>query len=197
MSILNAHIRRDRALIAVDTFCKLTTPLSDEPIFLEVSKAVPFVHANAVLAGRGDHTVLLEVAQRMTLTLSDMQIEDMADSLPHLANSLQPRSVFSPTELLVVGWSRREKRILAARCEQMVERKPFHLTSRDEWDELGPDMGLTDMPAHGSLPEMGMLARRQVSWHLERFPDEAIGGRLVLIEIGRATMIVRDGGPLQ
>lgn len=196
MSILNAHIRRDRALIAVDTLCKLKTPLSDEPIFLEVSKAVPFVHANAVLAGRGDHTVLLEVAQRMNLTLSDMQIEDMADSLHHLANSLQPRPVFSPTELLVVGWSRREKRILAARCEQTVEGTAFRVTSREEWDELGPDMGLTAMPAISTLSEMGMLARRQVAWHRERLPDEVIGGRLVLIEVGNSTMTMRDGGSL-
>jgi hypothetical protein len=55
MTILNVSISPERALVAVDVAG--TMPGATQP--LRMSKLIPFVHSNVVIAGRGNYGVML------------------------------------------------------------------------------------------------------------------------------------------
>lgn len=194
MSILNVYVSDQRALIAVDDRTRIHGPLS-EPVTCSHRKLITLVHANAVLAVRGELMIFAAVAAGLLAAPRTLVIEDVLQLLPELADDAAAvRPWFTPTEFVAVGWSSSAGKIVGGHCLHACEADRF--TMQPLGSMVAPNMGwdsLDRLPPLTNEAGMAALARRQVQLHRESIPEETgIGGRLRVAEVTRGCVSLRE-----
>lgn len=216
MSLLNIYLAAHRALVGVDTACGLVPGQSMEDwcaanapgqrLPAELSKLWPIAHAGAVIACRGTALFGLEVFCAASMLPSVDAIEDgMGELLKHIgaANDARQAAAHMPDsfryakqEIALVGWSQREGAMIATVWEReagagqrfvvdQVDR--FAAPWETEWGEA-----IEPRTDHDML----QLARAQVPRFRAAHPGAPIGGRLIVAEVMRGAVAVREVGQL-
>jgi len=195
MSLLNCWVGDDRALVSVDT----TGLFLHNGSRREVSKMIPHVAANVVLAGRGHINFLRcvsdplfafgldfdEICTNMPDSLR-LSYQHMVDTAPAFAGVAE----WTAQEVVVVGWSRERNRMCAVAYTQSTWSSQFSAAQVEAsvapWL---PEMGQHPEPTDAATHER--IARAQMRYCLEKDAEAVIGGRLLLAEITRHTLSVR------
>lgn len=216
MSLLNIYLAAHRALVGVDTACGLVPGQSMEDWCAanapgrkppaEMSKLWTITHAGAVIACRGTALFGMEVFCAASMLPSVDAIEDgMGELLKHIgaANDARHAAAEAPDELrfaaqqiALVGWSQREGAMIATVWERaagpgqrfvvdQVDR--FTAPWETEWGEA-----IEPRTDHDML----QLARVQVYRFGAIHPGAPIGGRLIVAEVTRGAVAVREVGQL-
>lgn len=199
MSLLVAWATPDRAVLAVDTWGKDGLEPS---LGIPMSKVQIIPHAHCALAVRGfnaygvglswilqsprpfeDFDQLLDLLQPTLEVLRMRVIENMPAGLDARDASAQ---------LAIVGWSRRQQRMLAKRCEitthghgQFEVRDIEHVLVAPWEDEMGE-------PPDPSQPGgLEALARIQVEWLRRKHGPNDGGGELLTVTLTQRDMLVR------
>ena len=208
MSILNAHIARDRALVCTDTLLWLEGD-SDPGAYRHGSKAFVLAHANAVCAGRGSHLALLTIwASLAALPASDF------DSLAGAFTPALGEAAFGlhakwradqgiPAELpaaaagmsaLLVGWSEAAGRMVGIKLNRCPDSHEWTMRHSDAWGpwtcapwepELGPSV-----PPLSTVEEMLDCAAQQLKWSVDNAHPASLSSRVVLTELERDRMTI-------
>lgn len=202
MSLLNVHIKPARALIAVDTQAQVFG--SDGRT--EASKLLLMPHLNIVMAARGDlafFSMVFSCAHRSPANHDfDQLAADMSDSLPVILKQhgvamstwgIDPCGVES--EICIVGWSRKLCRMAGMTYERWPGQQEFTTTEIDPW-RIGPNAQWSTTPAVDTIEAMQSVARDQVKFMRKHHPQAAIGGRLLVAELTRDAMTIREAGTL-
>lgn len=197
MSILNFHISKDRALIAVDSMSG--GPAGER---IEVNKMMPFALGNFVLAGRG-HPGMLAFASTLGFQTAG-DFDSTADSMPALLaegfqifmNLSRKMGVNDATlweqEIALVGYSEHRQSMVGLHYHRKTIDGPFEL---QEVDGTCLSPGAECFP-RGPLPEpifladMQSVSQRQTEYMTRNCPHVATGGRLVFAEIHRGSMTI-------
>lgn len=215
MSLLNLYLAAHRALVGVDTAMGLhpdsgaqawaqTQDRSALPA--EVSKLYPIAHSGALLAGRGTIPFFLDVVAGASMVETFDQLEDRMPALLRQVAEIDAARVaavplpehvkFPRREILLVGWSAREGSMVAThyQCEGGAG-APFEAEAIDllqsPWEaEQGP--AVEPRTDHDML----QLARAQVSYARANYPGAPIGGRLIVAEVTRGAVAVREVGQI-
>ncbi len=191
MSILNIWVEPHRVLMCADTITDLP-----EGGFAAVSKMMPLVHLNCILAGRGHLSFFA-----LLFTLCRAKFEDfdvLSAAMPSVANSAiallknaggadaltDPQASLEEQYIVLAGWSEEAHRMVAHefRCE--AENGGFIRTPIPQW-YISPwsECIARQNPAPKDINAMEKLAREQLELYKERFPNAAAGGRLIAAEI--------------
>jgi hypothetical protein len=187
MSLLNAWISPTAAIVAVDT-----DGVGQDGARMPSSKLLPIPHLNAVLALRGQSALLSFVFVRC-ISSGFETFDQLADALPAMLIEAEDsvddeHLVDGPqigNELLAVGWSDRKG--------QMAGRQFVKRGDMTEFSET--DAAFHVSPWHASLQRqkiepqaLDQIARAQVRWMRETFPNAACGGTLVVCSLNRKAM---------
>lgn len=184
MSLLNAWISKDRGLIAVDT-----EGMDHTGARFPFSKLIPLVHANTVVAARGDRYYLARFYQYFYLTIDHAVASDYdsiaANSLLALASVNQhcrdPSAADTPYHVVVAGWSPARERMQGVSFEGST-----HSVDVDVQDlgQIASPAGCIEKPMvlsdHGTMLR---LARLQAPWL--RKAGAPGGGDLVIAEVSK------------
>lgn len=204
MSIVNAWVLPDRALVGVDT----ERGSLNSTTISQCSKMVPLPHINGILAGAG-HCLFFGMCVGVCVNEGgdfDQLVEKIPAELPRIfgqfvagLRSLGGESFLADAahqQLIFVGWSRKLRRF--AGWEYLQERRMAGF----KCDAIEPG---SICPWHESLPElpdpktpeaMLALARAQKEMAGEQFPGRAIGGRFIVAELTAGGMSIREIGRL-
>lgn len=194
MSILNVWIEPEVALVGVDT---ATSLIGNDGTMLEYSKMFPIVHANTVVAGRGN-SIFLSTLFVMCNGRGDFDslVEEMPLLLQLAFDQIKDLPLLAPPEgidrqmIVLVGWSSKLGRVAGrdfiqedrARGFVAGEITPHHLAP---WDE-----SFAVLPDPKTAQDMLTLYRAQVSFMRENAPQAAAGGRLIVARIARQGMTI-------
>ncbi|MDO8248948.1 MAG: hypothetical protein Q7T78_04425 [Rhodoferax sp.] len=192
MSIVNVWLSPTRALVAADTHTKnvLTGKIS------EGSKMLALPHAGAVIGHRG-HNVFLSTVFSLSTQRSDVvDFDTLCAAMPDMLQTthnfiysnlpVDQRDSMAAQEFLIVGHSggRISCKVFARQDMQLgfIEsdiEDPGYVGCWDmDWGYPPEDIG---------TPEgMSALVQIQTKKHREMYPNEAIGGRLLLAEVTQA-----------
>lgn len=216
MSLLNIYIAAHRALVGVDTACGLVPGQSMEDWCAanapglkppaELSKLWSIAHCGAVIACRGTVLFSMEVFGAASMLPSVDAIEDgMGELLEHIgaANDARQAAAETPYELrfaaqqiALVGWSRREGSMIATVWERAAG--PGQRFVVDQVDRFAApwetEWGAAIEPRTDH--DMLQLARAQVPRLRAAHPGAPIGGRLIVAEVTRGAVAVREVGQL-
>lgn len=190
MSLLNVWVEPGRALVAVDTETKTEHGRRDS------SKLVVLPAERMVLACRGNLYVLHAIVQPI-LGLAGGLDGVLELGLPELCNYIAAEQVglggnFAEAEVVIVGWSAREQRIVGHACVRGAQEPNFKLMRIDPW-RLGPHAGWQKAPPLPDCEEhMEAIARTQVRYMRQNHPDCAIGGRLLIAAVSEDAISVRS-----
>lgn len=217
MSLLNIYLAAHRALVGVDTACGLLPGQSMEEWCAanapgqkppaELSKLWPIAHAGAVIACRGTALFGLQVFGAASMFPSVDAIEDnMGDLLKrigaasdasHQAAQMPEELRHAKQEIALVGWSQREGSMIATVWEHVAG--PGHTFEVDQVDRFAApwetEWGEAIEPRTDH--DMLQLARMQVSRFRVAHPGAPIGGRLMVAELTRDQITVRQVGELR
>lgn len=213
MSLLNLYLAAHRALVGVDTAMGLHPDPEVQPwaqtqdcsaLPAHVSKLYPIAHSGALLAGRGTIPFFLDVVGMASMVETFDQLEDRMPALlrqvaaidaARVASAPLPDHVkFPKRQILLVGWSQREGAMVATLYEcqagqgQTFEAEPVDLLQAP-WDA---EQGQAIEPR--SDHDMLQLARVQVSYVRATQPGAPIGGRLIVAEVTRGAIALREVG---
>lgn len=216
MSLLNIYLAAHRALVGVDTACGLMLGQSVEAWCAanssgqkppaELSKLWPIAHAGAVIAFRGTPLFGLEVLCAAAMLPSVDAIEDgmgellklisAASDARHAAAQVPDEIRHAKQEIALVGWSEREGAMIATLWERQAgPGKSFFVDQVDRyaapWE---PEWGEAIEPCTDH--DMLQLARVQVSRFRVDHPGAPIGRRLMVAEVTRGCVIVRQAAQL-
>lgn len=196
MSLVNVWISPDRALVGVDT-----EGVTLDGTHNEVSKMIPLVHANLVLATRG-HMGFLNALFGTSYAVGgdfDAIVEKMPMILSYAFNHLMSQASsagvadqgnFDRQDAFIVGWSRKHCRMLGMSYSQETAKDGFTGREIDSWC-VSPweDPGV--MPPIPNTPEvLKEVARTQASFASDPRSEAAVGGRLLVAEITRDGIII-------
>lgn len=194
MSIFQAWIEQDRALVAVDTNGYKSNGGQSEMLKLAV---LPL--ANAVMACRGSQLAFFQVLAQAWLVPGHNSFDKLVAALPSLiawAGEQFPASVpddAAQCELHLVGWSDAQQRM--AGLSYLIDLKAKTAEHGGEMgrNRIGP--GSTRQTPKEFDDDVAMtLARQQLAWLEANAPDEVTGGRLLVAEIRRGSIETRDLG---
>lgn len=194
MSIVNVLVDRDRAVVAVDTQVLVQVDHEHPPTMGHMSKMLPLVHVNTVLASRGDPRFMLHAFSTLNPICDDaMGVDFIADLLPTLLNAelrvVPPEVLGQSHEVYAVGWSKATGHARGVRCFRPVGGE---FTLQEVGESIGPDLGLGSVPPIRWPDQMTKVARRQVALQRDAFPDAAIGGRLLQATITERGMTIEN-----
>jgi len=192
MSLLDVWATHAEAIMAVDS-----DGVGTDGDRLPASKLLPIPHLNAALGLRGQLAFLQLIFLRV-LSLGFETFDDLADFMPAIlaeADSLTPAGLIvdahgalAGNELVACGWSHRHKRMVALQCVKHGDMPAFFVQ--------GVDRHVS--PWHASMQGIRIapqavdkLARAQVSWMRETFPNAACGGKLIVCRLTRNAMTLR------
>lgn len=198
MSLLNSWIAPEKALIACDT-----QVIDRHGVRSELSKLIPLVHANLILATRGHIDFLSLVFIQCNVTPCDF--DWVSDRMPQVLdhsfecliaagrlNGFTDLSVFDKQSILMVGWSK-------SRCQMHGK---FYLQETPKTGFIGQDVNSYCVnpwePNRGSpvVPngkaELEQLALAQIHFMRRTWPDAACGGRLLIAELDRKGMTIEE-----
>lgn len=216
MSLLNIYVAAHRALVGVDTacgllpgqtledWCTVNAPGQSPPA--DLSKLWPIAHAGALLAFRGTALFGLQVFCAASMLPSVDAIEDSmgellgrigeADDARHAAAGVPDDISCAKQEVALVGWSQREGAMVATVWERQAGHgQPFVVDQVDRfaapWES---DWGQAIEPRTDH--DMLQLARVQVLRCRASYPGAPIGRRLIVAEVTREAIAVRQAGEL-
>lgn len=212
MSLLNAHVTRDRALVAVDTETSLGMRANAAAGLtrFQSAKMFPLVHANVLLAGRGENAFLMPVLFKLT-TMQTSSFDALAWALEKflLRQAVDEahasvRAAGGPEgfdigtqEVCIFGWSDSLDSMAGKaffRDANDPAWYPLEVTTgwaTPWWDDWGDE---PEMPTDEALLE---AARRQAGRTWSEAPDVPLGGRLIVADLTRHGMIIRPAGELR
>lgn len=191
MSLLNAWVSKDRGLVAVDTDGLI--PSRGE--HFGFSKLIPLVHANSVIAARGDRAYLhllfsyYFLAEEVCIARDyDALVDNANHAIASVNNYCNASSQLDvPYHFVIMGWSIQQNRV---RGRQYVG------STRDvgvDVEELGQVVSPHDCFVHAPIPRdhgtIAKMAREQANWL--RSLDTAGGGDLVIAEIRKSGIEIR------
>lgn len=190
MSLLNAWVSPDRALVATDT-----DSLTAADAHYGMSKILHLAHARTLFAGRGDRKFLWDIFARYYLADGEVDFDSIIASFPDLLASAilgVRQGGYAPFgyQFAVVGWSPAEGR--------MCGRWYTGNTGQDGYDvdELGQRVAPWEIAEKARVPDsdenIQWLAKRQVAWL--RSKGSAGGGDLLIAEITRTQLALRNVG---
>ncbi len=193
MSLLNAWISPQEAIVAVDS-----DGVSQGGCRLPSSKLLPIPHLNVVLGLRGQLAFLSFLHMRACSAALD-SFDDLLAVMPELLAeaeaftrcsglTVDTNGALAGNELLAVGWSPREKRMLGLQCVKRGDMPAFSVQEVDRHVS----------PWHASMQHIriapanvAQIARAQVRWMRESFPQAACGGSLIVCRLSRNAMTLR------
>lgn len=189
MSLLNAWISPNEAIIYVDT-----DGVRQDGKRTRFSKVLPIPHLNAAVAMRGQMAMMTGLFMKLS-TSGFESFDEMNEVLPVLIANVErdlPLNLIDQNfpignEILVVGWSDKESRMLG---RQFMKRD-----SMAEYADRLVDFHIS--PWHASMPELpksanavDFISRLQVKWMRETFPNAACGGDLLMCMVSREGIVV-------
>lgn len=216
MSLLNVYVAAHRALVGVDTACGAIPgdPVAEwmarsapgQSLPAHVSKVFPIAHLGAVLAARGTHTFLMDVVGPAAACASVDELEDVLPKILEAADQahanrcrhfgLPDQVTHAAQELLLVGWSAREGGMIATIYEREAgPSQAFTVDQVEAWAapwETSYGQAIEPRTDHDML----QLARAQVSHSRRDHPGAPIGGRLIVAEVTREAIAIRQAGEL-
>jgi hypothetical protein len=196
VSLLNAWVTPAEAIVAVDT-----DGVGQDGARMPSSKLLPIPHLNAVMALRGQSAFLAFLFLRC-ISSSFETFDEMNDAMPGVLADVDAylpadkivSSCRIGNELVLAGWSARRGRMLGRR-----------FLKRDDMDEFSAaDTELHVAPWHASLEgtptkahAVEKLARAQVRWMREMFPNAACGGKLLVCRLTRKSLTLSHQATFQ
>lgn len=213
MTIINAYVQDDRALIGCDTECRADAKIH------HVSKMAPFVHMNAVLAVAG--SLLFFNKLWGSIHLSCMDFDEVVKAMPSVLrlalNMTRTHGDLNGTKfqrgpagetVFLVGYSTRRGRMFG-RCWHHFKEHDINASVHDINVSVHPSFHTTDpellerlkaLPLPDSPEAMARMAQEQAAIfheHPELFPPPAhVGGTFIVAEITREGMTIRPTGEL-
>lgn len=200
MSLLNVWVSRDRALVAVDTLC-----VDSYGSFFHGSKFHYLPHSGLVVAVRGIAQfgrVAFNICDELRASY-DGANERVGTILEYATNVLREelkdkpevweRLNFGQQEVVLAGWSEQRNGFHATSYKRLEDGGEFVTTPIDQWC-VGPyEAGWGTPPVEDLSTAEGMerLARWQVMHGRQASPSDAIGGRLLLVELTRGCTTVK------
>lgn len=177
MSILNILVEREHALIGVDT-----EAVGPDGTRIQVSKVLPLIHLNCVLAGRGNIFPIL-LGLSMLSQRKDFDFDSFVDGIPGLLASFELKE--SRQAIAVVCFSPRQNRMVGRVWDRQNLANGFVAQDIDGYYNGPFDSSFGDMANFDSPAGMIPLARAQKKLIEEKEPSAAVGGRLIAVEITR------------
>jgi hypothetical protein len=191
LSLLNAWVTRGEAVVAVDT-----DGAAQDGARIVASKLLPIPHLNAVIGLRGQFAFLSLLFLRCASS-SFESFDEMLEALPvhlaaideHLPEELVSRVLGDRgNELIAVGWSDRQTRMLGRRFVKRGGAAEFEVADFrshvSPWDKNA----MAGLPVQ-SPAAVERIARAQVQWMRSTF--EAIcGGKLIVCRVTRDSMML-------
>lgn len=205
MSVLDIVIRDAEALIAIDTaFCNHATGQR-----LHGAKCLALSHMRAVVAGRGDLGLLLDVFAHLA-----GQTRDVDDAIGQLrfavrCSSLTIAALYArmrldpvASEIAIVGWSAQSSEVIGARigvdatgAVSDVVHMRGGTTWAAPWAPDEPEFAGREHPT--DAVQMLEAVPLQVAFHRRvSGPNGACGGRLTIVRVTQATITFTDCGDI-
>lgn len=189
MSLLNVHIEPNLALIAFDTLA-----LDSRSTELQhASKVIHFPHANFVIGVRGNAGVMFTLAGILFTQPFTVDIEQAIYIVGDVLNASKPEEVGEDIEILLVGWSNIQKRMVG---HAFIKTKGNDAIKGSQvGSHVGPNVGWTSAPPMRTAAEMLQIATQQVA-HLRGLGHLAIGGNLMLAEMTQRGTYIHQAAQL-
>lgn len=195
MSIVAVFVDDDRALVGVDTevFGPDGAPAS-------ISKMVPMVHMNAVLAYRGTAMfleMLFGACHRQGGTF-----DSLADQLPEILGALSVEfaavaahlgyrgAQIEAHNLVFVGWSDAQKRMVCWGFDQSTQADGFQRAEYRNWYGAPGIRSRITLPLDRDIAALKLVASAQVQLMHEAAPGEPAGGRLIVAQLTETHMTI-------
>lgn len=208
MSLVNVHIAHDRALIATDTLSGLMAcgPQMDVGE-LHMTKCALLPHVNVAMAHRGDAMFATMAFSALTLA-AHRDFDGIAEIMPDLLASLVPQAMaarkqiigveaFPGAEIILVGWSPTLGRFEGVRWVRWPQDKAF-TASRIGKALMLPDAEWAQTPdPPDTSAKMERIARDQVAYVRREHHGLPCGGRLMLTELTRDAITIRQIADLE
>lgn len=190
MSLLNIIVGDDVAWVAFDTDGISLRENRHYPW----SKAVPIVHANVLLACRGERNFLTHTFFQGFLRDGPTNFDSFAgifeDMLRAAAESYAQQAAQAGVdaasiglEIVMVGWSESQNRPVCLAASRSPNTLAFEI--KETRCRIAPGVPCSDL---SSIAAVADLARKQVFAMRSSQPNEPIGGNLMLAEITRLGM---------
>ena len=202
MSILNAWVSAERAVVGVDTAASIAAVASPgrSEGASHATKLLPLAHLNAIVAIRGNATFLATLAAILLmhpLRDGDQLLEALPGVLPaafqaliaamrangHDTADAATSAALAQQEIVLVAWSPSRRRFLGREYVQQDPARGFVA------DEIAPeysapwDPSLPPHPDFSNRVTMTAYARLQVKLLREKAPGVAAGGRFIVTEL--------------
>lgn len=197
MSLLQIWIERNRARIAVDSIGNGGGVREGKA---EVSKLLPLAHAGVVLAYRGTDLAFLRVFAQLFLGSGSDHYDEIVEAIPNRCTPEQTNwpldsDIPSTCEIAVAGFSEALGQMAATVFTVDLAAGTTHTHKVTPPGVSAP--GFSDIPNLSTDAGMHVLASRQVAWMVENKPDGVTGGRLLVAEVRRGSITIRDAGKIR
>lgn len=206
MSLIQILLQPDKAFVAMDTLTDSHLPGASAPHWHESSKMIPLVAPNAILATRGDGAFLSRIFSHCSTAQRTLEFDSLCDELDahmmglnlgyeaHQFRRGLAATIAAGNEFHLVGWSERRSAMacLSGHAIGSSVSKNFR-----ENGVIGPALsGALDSRTMFNDSEFLRRARQQVEVASAEDPAMPIGGRLLLAELTRTTLSIRDLGEI-
>ena len=193
MSLLNVLLFPERALVTTDTQCKNYTTGN----YFEGSKMFPIVHANVLIAGRGDR-VFGDLVFQWYGGSETCDFDSIDSSLSQNLTKIAERYASIPgahvggNELVIVGWSAKHGAMQGIACTRPDIDSPFSI-ARMISGHIAPETteDLRHIQCADHVECLIEIARAQTRQSKIDYPGSPIGGRLILADMTRDRMEIR------
>jgi len=193
MTILNVSLSLERALVTMDT--RIQNTVTGGHYYS--SKMFPIVHANILIACRGER-IFGELAFQWYLSCEACDFDSIARSLSQDVLTVAERYASLPgihvggNELVIVGWSDKERSMQGINCTRPDKDSQFSITRMDT-GQIAPELtaDLRHVTCANQVDYLVTIARAQTRQVRAEQPDFPIGGRLILADMTRDRMEIR------
>lgn len=200
MSLVQIARKGDHAWCAVDT--RITgTVLDNAAQDTEASKMVLIPHSGCVLASRGSVPAFAALCAAALADPRAHDFDSLTECIPAFVHGLSqnwPASTRPDFQLFVIGWSSRSGQMEVALYEIDIRRDT--IANRQVPDtvvapEYVPDADF-ELGGFDTDAKRLAVARMQLKRMEELDPENVTGGRLLVAEITRERICIRDAGPI-
>jgi hypothetical protein len=196
MTLLQAHITQDRALIVTDSACYSGAYSeavayywpSGEPVAVPKQHAVP--HLNAVLVGVGSLWEITAAADSLHMA---RDLRDAAETLQRVMRSHRGKWT-QDTELFLIGWQEDKGAIGFVHLSKARNWVATIHTARDGVCKLEHPKADPGTPQPHCMETAEAHARATISQQRARDPHSPFGGRLLVSELTRDGLRMRLAG---
>lgn len=193
MTSLNVLLSPERALVTMDT--RMQNTVTGGHYYS--SKMFPIVHANILIACRGDR-VFGELAFQWYLGCEACDFDSIVPGLPDALVVLSKRCASIPgwyadgTELIIVGWSEKDRSMQGVGCSRPDIGSPFSVARMGAgWIAPALTEDLRHITCANQIEYLTAIAQAQTRQSKKDSPDSPIGGRLILADMTKDRMEIR------